>query len=79
MSLAFTAIGADLLDITGKHNIDHENYLQEIDSVFELTEEQQQQLFSSQQVSQYIRSQYHSMHETIWHHGYTPDSSFPDR
>ncbi|KAF6028934.1 hypothetical protein EB796_012754 [Bugula neritina] len=74
------SIGADLLDKTGKHNIDHENNLSETNTVFTLTDEQEKHMRNYQKSSRYIRDTYHSMHETMWDRGIVIDSSaFPHR
>lgn len=73
------AIGADLLDLTGKHSIDHDNHLKEIATVFELTEPEKIQLAAARQQSELLRERYHSMHETIWDTGYLDTKGFPER
>lgn len=77
--LAVLAIGADLLDTTGKLSINHENNLEEIKTVFELSTVQQTYTEMNKQ-SLYIREKYHSMHESMWDAGYTSDfTRYPER
>lgn len=73
------AVGADLLDITGKHSIDHENRLEEIGTTFELTRQQEIYQLTARQRAQLLQNKYHSMHESIWDKGYRDEqNSFPE-
>ena len=74
MNCYIIAIGADLLDITGKHAIDHDNNLKEIPTNFKLTSEEHIQMVAARQKAQFLRHRYHSMHESIWDGGYFSES-----
>ena len=74
-----TAIGADLLDTTGKLNIDHENNLEEKNTVFAM-DKAQKTFTDLNKHNVYIREAYHSMHESVWDRGYTSDfMTYPER
>lgn len=80
ITVSLTVIGADLLDVTGKHAIDHENRLQEISTSFKLTEGQRDHQETYRSMNKYLQKNYHSMHESIWDMGYSlQKASFPDR
>ena len=68
-----------MLDKTGKHSIEHDNLLEERNTVFELTQKQQMQFKYSRMANQYLQHNYHTMHESVWDVGYSPSMTFPDR
>jgi len=79
IAMPCAAIGADLLDTTGKLNIYHENNLKETNTVFEM-DAAQKTFHELNRHKVYLREKYHSMHESIWDRGYSSDfSKYPER
>ncbi len=65
-----SGIGADVLDLTGQ-NANMFGRLQEEPTWFELTVPQQQYLDMVQHINDYIKNEYHAIHEFLWKTGYT--------
>ncbi len=65
-----SGIGADVLDLTGQ-NADSFGRLQEENTWFELTPAQQQYVDMVQNVNDYLKNEYHSIHTFLWKSGYS--------
>ncbi len=63
-------IGADVLDLTGQ-SADTFGKLSEENTWFELTPNQQQYLEMVQNVNDYLKNEYHSLHTFLWKAGYS--------
>jgi hypothetical protein len=62
-------VGADILDMTGQ-NAETFGHLQEEEVTFELSQNQRYHFEGIQRVNQYLRDEYHAIHEFLWNSGY---------
>ena len=65
-----SAIGADILDLTGQ-NADAFGRLEEEAVVFDLTDDQKSYLKMIHQINDYIKNEYHAIHDFLWKSGHT--------